>query len=154
MKNNIYNLNTYNITLRNLMFLAIISLTTVSCTTTNFTHSNSDSEYKAIWKEDISIADTLLKHNPETADAHYRKANALAHLGKYKQAIISFDLAIKYKFKHLPWLYYERGNSLRALNKLEEALSSYDMSMKLGCEEKWVYFAKYEILIELGRDIN
>ncbi len=103
------------------------------------------------WKDTIIAADELLKYKPKDATAYFRKGKALAQFGKHKEAIVSFNLAIKYKFRSLGWLYYEKGNSLKALKRLEEALQSYNKAIKAGFEDRWLYDARDDVLMELGR---
>ena len=103
------------------------------------------------WKETIIAADELLKYKPKDASAHYEKGVALSQLGKDKEAIVAFDLAIKYKYKYLSCSYFEKANSLRALNMLEEALQCYTKAIRLGYDHRSVYHYRDEVLSELGR---
>ena len=103
------------------------------------------------WKEAITAADELLKYKPKHARAHFEKGWALAHLGKHKEAIVSFDLAIKCNFKYLSCAYYEIGNSLKALDMLEEALVCYTKAIRLGYDHRSVYHYRNEVLMQLGR---
>ncbi|GAB4162588.1 MAG: hypothetical protein Tsb006_0910 [Rickettsiaceae bacterium] len=99
----------------------------------------------------IVAADELLKHKPKHPDAHYAKAEAFAQLGRYQEAVILYDLAIKYKCRYLGYMYYKRGHCLEQLNKLEEALESYDLAIKHGLKDRWVLFAQDGVLMKLGR---
>lgn len=108
-------------------------------------------ELEEIWNAHIAEVNETLKLNSKNAEAHFNKAFALAQLSRHKEAIASFDLAIKYKFKHLGLLYYTKGNSLRALNMLEEALVCYNKAIKLGFADRELHVAREDVLMKLGR---
>ncbi|GAB4162589.1 MAG: hypothetical protein Tsb006_0920 [Rickettsiaceae bacterium] len=103
------------------------------------------------WEQMIVAADELLKHKPKHPDAHFEKAEALKKFRRYQEAIDLYDLAIKYKYRYLGYLYYQRGQCLEQLNKLEEALESYDLAIKHGLKDRWVLFAQNGVLMKLGR---
>ena len=136
------------------LILSISTLNNATANSPNIKDLETQLRYKVVgneWKETIVAADALLKYRPKDANAHYEKGAALAHLGKRREAIVSFDLAIKYKFKYLGLVYYEKGNSLKALKMLEEALQCYNKAIKVGFEDRWLYDARDDVLMELGR---
>lgn len=120
-------------------------------------------------KETISVANKLLKYVPSHPEAHSEKGIALHHLGKYKEAIDSFDQAIKYNHlvkafyslspeQHrnalLRQSYYEKAQCLRALGKLEEALEYFDLAIKHGLDHRYIHHERTEVLMELGRELD
>jgi len=87
---------------------------------------------KWAWAQTVIVADELLEYKYDHPDAYYARAKALAQLGKHKEAINSYELAIKYDYaskgkysqeKYLmALLYYDMAQSLDTDGRLEEAL--------------------------------
>lgn len=125
--------------------------------------------WKSSWGNVISASDKLLKYVPNHPEAHYEKGRALHQLGKYKEAIDSFDKTIKYKHLIkgfyslspkeysdiiLNQSYYEKAECLRALGKLEEALENFDLAIKHGLDHRHINHERTEVLMELGRELD
>ncbi|MES2215537.1 MAG: tetratricopeptide repeat protein [Pseudomonadota bacterium] len=111
------------------------------------------------WREMIEVADKILKLKPKDPGACFEKAQGLAQLGRYKEAIVFYDLAVEYKhhysgiYKHhySGIAYYHRGVCLESLERYEDALESYDLAIKHGYNDRWLYFARNGVLLKLGR---
>ncbi len=103
------------------------------------------------WEKRALLAGELLKYKPLCGPVHYEKAEALSQLGRYSEAIASYDLAIKYGCICLGDVYFSRGGSLEELGRLEEALESYNLAIWHGLDDKWVCYAKAGVLWKLGR---
>lgn len=105
------------------------------------------------WERTLILADELLKYKIAHPCVYFKKASALRQLGRYEEALISYDLALKAKYRPLGYLYYERGLAFEALGKLKEALVSYELSIKSPYRNncKSIYFAKDRVLMKLGK---
>ena len=113
------------------------------------------------WKKIIAASDELIKCKPDHPEANFERGIAHAQLGKYQDAIPSFDTAIKYhhlakEFNRiiLNDSYYRRGYCLEELGKLEEALESYDKAIKYGCPDRYLYFLRDGVLMKLGKELD
>jgi superkiller protein 3 len=106
----------------------------------------------------IPAADKILEYVPNHPDANYQKGDALMMLGKYIEAIVWFDKAIKYHhlakgsndFILMDSLYY-KAMSLEMIGRLEEALESYDLAIMHGYYDPVIYDFRNQVLTELGR---
>ncbi len=131
-------------------------------TTARFSYPNG-------WQNAISVSNKILKYVPNHPEAHFEKGSALHHLGKYKEAIESFDQAIKYSHlakafysispeTHRDMIlnqsYYEKAQGLRVLGKLEDALKYFDLAIKNGLDHRYIHSERYEVLLELGRGFD
>ena len=114
------------------------------------------------WQNAISVSNKLLKYVPNHTEAHFEKGSALHQLGRYKEAIDSFNQAIKYIHLAKPSYtkmvltnsYYEKAECLRALGKLEEALEYFDLAIKHGLDHRHIHHERTEVLMELGRELD
>lgn len=114
------------------------------------------------WKKIVSAADELLALEPQHPVAHYKKAWALMRSKNgYEEAIKSFNKAIKYhhqekRFKEMiiRESFYHRGQCLRALGRLEEALESFDLAIMHSLDNRYIYFQRDEVIMELGLEID
>jgi tetratricopeptide (TPR) repeat protein len=65
-----------------------------------------------------------------TAIEHSNQGNALQAIGRYEEAIASYDRAIELR-PELAGAYSDRGNALQMLKRYDEALASYDIALSL-----------------------
>jgi tetratricopeptide (TPR) repeat protein len=68
--------------------------------------------------------------NPDIAAAHNNRGNGLRNLGRFEEALASYDRAIALKPNYAE-AYNNRGNALRGLKRFAEALASYDNAIAL-----------------------
>lgn len=60
----------------------------------------------------LKFCNDVLEQKPYNPEAHFGKGKALSELKKWREAVDSYDLAIKYKRKPLGEVYYEKGMTL------------------------------------------
>ena len=99
----------------------------------------------------IEFCDKVLRYNPHSAEAHFGKGWALTMLDRDEEAVNSYSLAIKYKYKLIGWVYYYKCRSLAKLNRLEEALEACELAIKHEYEDQYVRHTRESLLIDLGR---
>jgi Uma2 family endonuclease/Flp pilus assembly protein TadD len=87
---------------------------------------------------------------PDKDDAFYNRGNLLFKLGRYEEAIDSYDkpLAIKPDF-YEAW--YNRSIALWTLERYEEAIASYDKALEIEPDDYWAWFNRGSVLLKLGR---
>jgi tetratricopeptide (TPR) repeat protein len=93
---------------------------------------------KQPWYKKILAKIHKLWSNDSKEAIYWIQGNSLYNVGKYEEAIASYDRAISFKLdKHEAW--YNQGNSLGNLGRHEEAIASYDraISFKLDKHEAW-----------------
>jgi tetratricopeptide (TPR) repeat protein len=80
----------------------------------------------------------------------YNKGNSLFNMGRYEEAIESYDQAIAIQENNYG-AWNSRGDSLSRLGRYEEAIVSYDsaIAIKIDLSEAW--FSRGIVLDELGR---
>src|SRR6516162_10294738 len=75
--------------------------------------------------EAVAQIDLALSVNPDVADAHNNRGNALKELKRFDEALASYDRAIALS-PQFAEAFYNRGKALLELKRLDEALVSYD----------------------------
>ncbi len=83
-------------------------------------------------------------------EAFNDRGNSLKSLGRFEEALASYDSALALDFSYLP-AWNNRGVILKAMNRLEEALSSYDRALALNPELATVLTNRANVANELGR---
>jgi len=81
---------------------------------------------------------------------HYNYGLVLQGLGKYQQAIASYDFAIQLK-PDFSTAYNNRGIAFQKLAQYEEAIASFDGALKCQPAYAQAYFNKGVVLQELGQ---
>ena len=84
------------------------------------------------------------------AAACYNRGNALQDLGRFDEAVISYDQAIALK-PGLAAAYNNRGNALQNLKRFDEAIASYDQAIALRPDFASAHNCRGSVLQELGR---
>jgi len=82
------------------------------------------------FSEALRQIDDALKINPNVADAHNNRGNALKKLNRPEQALASYDRAIALKPDDAA-TFNNRGSALKELEQLEEALADFDQAIEL-----------------------
>jgi tetratricopeptide (TPR) repeat protein len=86
---------------------------------------------------------------------HKRKADILAELGRRKEAIESYDQALKFlgdgNLKRKSFVYKSKIKVLKEAGALEEALEKCDDALARDPADKSLYSYRVELLTELGR---
>jgi tetratricopeptide (TPR) repeat protein len=99
------------------------------------------------WLEALNLFDLVLEINP--AIFNYRGI-CLRHLGRYEEAIISYDRAIEFKpNKDETW--YNRGIALHNLGKYEKAILSYDLAIELKPNNDEAWYNRGNLLYSLSK---
>jgi tetratricopeptide (TPR) repeat protein len=71
-------------------------------------------------------------------------------LGRYEEAVASYDQALKFKpDKDSAW--YNRGNALGNLGRYEEAVASFDQALKIKPDDDSAWNNRGNALGNLGR---
>ncbi|MEK8016509.1 MAG: toll/interleukin-1 receptor domain-containing protein [Candidatus Parabeggiatoa sp.] len=82
--------------------------------------------------------------------ACFNRGNALDDLGRYEEAIASYDKALQFKKDyHISW--YNRGNALRKLGRHEDAIASYDKALRFKPDYHEAWNNRGNALAKLGR---
>ena len=99
--------------------------------------------------ENINPRPTPQPHSP-TASDWFGQGNTFANLGRYEEALASYDQAISLQPDYaIAW--NDRGYPLANLGRYEEALASYDQAISLQPELAMAWFNRGSTLAHLGR---
>jgi len=109
----------------------------------------------------LSQANETINLNPNDIDAWKRKAVAFYRLGRYGEALDTYDLIIQAydanPYEKSRWLRQqgiilsEQSNSSAAQDKYEKALESINEAIRLDPDTGQYWFEKKEALLALGR---
>jgi tetratricopeptide (TPR) repeat protein len=100
------------------------------------------------YDEVLIVSDTLLKENPDDAQAWLGQGVALARQERYEAALTALDLAVELAPQHLKaWL--ERGQVLAALSRDVEAISCYETILQIQGNHAPAWLARAESLEQL-----
>jgi predicted O-linked N-acetylglucosamine transferase (SPINDLY family) len=78
----------------------------------------------------LELIDRAIAVNPDFAEAHFSRGNALYALKRYQDAVESYERAIQQNPLYAE-AYSNRGSALNALGQLQAALESYDRAIQL-----------------------
>ncbi len=101
------------------------------------------------WSEALLIFNRVLIIDVDSAEILYFQGNSLLNLGRYEEAISSYDHALRLKPNDEAW--YNRGISLANLDRHEEAISSYDHALQLKPNDNETWYNRGISLANLGR---
>jgi tetratricopeptide (TPR) repeat protein len=98
-------------------------------------YSKGEANYKAgKYEEAVKNLSQAVKLSPQWDDPHYVLGLSLTELGKLKEAIEEFKLAVRWAIKDEPKILtlYNIGNSYFDLGQYQEAIESYRQAVKLN----------------------
>ncbi len=97
--------------------------------------------------ESIDSDNLELESNP---DFWCKRGNMLNELGRYEEAMSSYDCALKIKpDNYFSWC--KRGNILDRLGRYEEAISSYDCALKINPNYDFAWYLRGNVLGKTGK---
>ena len=92
----------------------------------------------------------MLARKPDFAAGYYNRGNALFALGRYDNALASFEGALAIDPNHVD-ARYNRGNTLRELGRHDEALAAYADALALAPDRADIHVNVALTLLRLGR---
>jgi protein O-GlcNAc transferase len=92
----------------------------------------------------------LLERQPDFAQGHYKRGNALNKLGRWPAALADYDRAVTLDPEYAQ-AFCNRGTVLERLERWEEALASYDRAIALDSKDAFAYYNRASVLKELKR---
>lgn len=101
-------------------------------------------------QEELQRCDAILAAEPDNAEAHYRRGNALFALKRVEEALASYDRALAIKPDAAEAL-NNRGNVLATLKRLGEALASYERALAIRPAYPDALNNRGNVLKDLGR---
>ena len=101
-------------------------------------------------KESEFLHGQAVKFPEANSQTHYNYGLVLQGLGKYQQAIASYDFAIRLK-PDFSTAYNNRGIAFQKIAQFEEAIASFDGALKCQPAYAQAYFNKGVVLQELGQ---
>jgi tetratricopeptide (TPR) repeat protein len=101
---------------------------------------------------DAAVAEfrDLIKLNPNSADAHYNLANALASKGDLDSAIASYRESLRLRPESVQ-AHNNLANALRSQRKFDEALSEYREAIRLSPPQAYLHFNLANALADAGK---
>ncbi|MGR4871283.1 tetratricopeptide repeat protein [Variovorax sp. LARHSF232] len=97
----------------------------------------------------LDTVETLLRLEPQNAEAWFHRAEALAQLGRSEEALQSFRQAGELNPAAMPW--YRHGQVLQSLDRHEQALHSYERALAADATFAPAWTNKGNILREMSR---
>jgi predicted O-linked N-acetylglucosamine transferase (SPINDLY family) len=91
-----------------------------------------------------------LEADPRQVQAHYNRGIVLEALGRYEEAVASYDRALALKTDG-PEILNNRGNAVARLKRFLEAVGDYDRAIALRPDYPDAHFNRGNALAELGR---
>ncbi|WP_353571073.1 tetratricopeptide repeat protein [Candidatus Albibeggiatoa sp. nov. BB20] len=102
------------------------------------------------YKQMLEAVDEFLDIKSDDV-AWYIQGFALGKLGRYKEAIVSYDKALNIKpDNYKAW--NNRGNALGQLGRNEEAIASYDKALNIKPDKHEAWYNRGNALGQLGRN--
>lgn len=98
----------------------------------------------------IPLYDQAIAANPSSAEAYYRRANALKDLGRLQEALHSYGEAIQRKPDYA-YAYCNRGYVQHRLGLLAESLSSYNNAITLAPTDALAHYNRALLLQDCAR---
>jgi tetratricopeptide (TPR) repeat protein len=96
----------------------------------------------------VQLFDDAIKINPSSAEAHYKRANALKDLGRLEEAVDGYNAAIARKADYA-YAYCNRGSVQQHLGLLDDAVSSYDQAIALDPTDALAHYNRALLMQEL-----
>ncbi|BAY98870.1 TPR repeat-containing protein [Tolypothrix tenuis PCC 7101] len=101
------------------------------------------------YKEAMDTYEKALEIKPDDRYALNLRGIALLNLGRYEEAVASYNKGLKIQPDQYAW--YFRGNALRNLGHYEEAIASYDKALELKPDYHQAWYFRGNALRNLGR---
>jgi len=98
----------------------------------------------------VRLYDAVIARQSGSAEAHYKRANALNGLGRWELALAGYERAIELKPDYAN-AYCNRGTVLERMRRWEDALSSYDRAVALNSGDYFAHYNRGSVLKELLR---
>jgi predicted O-linked N-acetylglucosamine transferase (SPINDLY family) len=98
----------------------------------------------------IELYDGIIASQPDDAEAHYKRANALNMLGRSEAALEDYDRAVALKPDYAN-AFCNRGTVLERLGRWQDALASYDRTLTLNPGDGLAYYNRGSVLKQLDR---
>ena len=98
----------------------------------------------------IQLYDQAIILDPQRAEAHYKRGNALKDLGRLEEACSSYDRAISIKPDYA-YAYCNRGTVQQSLGALPAALDSYDLAIAYNGTDIVAHYNRALLLQSLYR---
>ncbi len=111
------------------------------------------------WDEAIIRFDDALNQNQVSVASlgisrtHAFKGIVLAELGRYEEAIASYDKALATGYNYSAGLWWSRGIVQAELGRYEESLASYDKALEIE-PDSLIFWGKGNMLSDLGRKLQ
>ncbi len=93
--------------------------------------------------------DKVFQISPNDYKNLYYRGMALSSVGRYEEAISSFDAALKVKPDYKK-AWYKRGFAFYEIDFYEEAINSYDRALEIESEDYAVWYNRGNALFDLG----
>ena len=99
----------------------------------------------------IDALTKALELRPDNANGWYDRAVALAGLGRFEEAIPSYDRALAINPKYAS-AYYDKGSALAHLGRDRQAIEAFDMASSIDPNFSVAYFEKGLALARLSKN--
>ena len=98
----------------------------------------------------LASFDSALRLNPNVAEIHSGRGNALRELKRLDEALASFDKALLLRPNEAAF-HANRGNVLHELGRFDEAIASFDRALAARPNDAEFHYNRGNILCEIGR---
>ena len=98
----------------------------------------------------IPLYDRVIALQPDHAEAHYKRGNALKDLGQLQAALESYNAAVRYK-PDFAYAWCNRGFVQQSLGLPEPALASFDESIRLNPDDIVAHSNRASLLQGMSR---
>jgi tetratricopeptide (TPR) repeat protein len=106
----------------------------------------------------IAICGLILKWSPYKGYIHYSRGIVLSEIGRYEEAIVSYDQALKYGRLfggvHIGGVWIARGDALFNLECHKESIENYDKALKYKNKNKkdeaLIWYKRGTVLLHLN----
>jgi tetratricopeptide (TPR) repeat protein len=98
----------------------------------------------------VPLYERVIALQPDHAEAHYKRGNALKDLGQLPAALASYDLAVEHD-PNFPYAWCNRGVVQMGLALYEPALASFDRAIELDPQDAVAHSNRASLLQGLSR---
>jgi tetratricopeptide (TPR) repeat protein len=100
---------------------------------------------------ELGLHNKAIFFNPGDNEAWNDRGDSLYNLGRYEEAIKSYDEAISFKYNNHEASWYNRGKSLYNLGRYEEAIKSYNRAISFKHDKHEAWHNRGDSLFHLSR---